>query len=177
MAYGRFLNYNDVTELISNAPAISSEEVANLLPEATVFATKTPWSPRAPRFEGLNTVTDRGLSGHNPNILHSILCNCVFYFYFACTFCICLERFVFFTVMCDLALESLVKPVRLGCVCRAKIFPKDAVYWRPTLRRLCYEDFNLTLSEVGLVYSFKYISSIGEDLVVFSDHEILFLIR
>lgn len=116
LAYGRFVNASDITELASNSGSLPSDEAANLLPDATVFVTKTYWSPKAPQFSELNTVTDR-------------------------------DRFVFFTVVCDLLLESLTDPVRLGCVCRAKILQKDLSYWIPPQRKPYSEDYKLKLIE------------------------------
>ncbi|KAM3181826.1 hypothetical protein ACTXT7_013600 [Hymenolepis weldensis] len=117
LAYGRFVNANDITELVSNPGPLPSDEATVLLPEASIFVTKTHWSPRAFQFADLNAVTDR-------------------------------DRFVFFTVVCDLLLESLAEPVRLGCVCRAKIFQKDISYWIPAPRKPCSEDYKLTLVEL-----------------------------
>ncbi|VDL19057.1 unnamed protein product, partial [Hymenolepis diminuta] len=117
LAYGRFVNANDITELVSNPGPLPSDEATVLLPEASVFVTKTHWSPRASQFDDLNAVTDR-------------------------------DRFVFFTVVCDLLLESLAEPVRLGCVCRAKIFQKDISYWIPAPRKPYSEDYKLTLVEL-----------------------------
>ena len=70
MAYGRYLSPGDVTELVANAPALAAEEAAAYLSEAGLFATKALWSPRAAQFEGLNTVTDRGLVHFPPSHFH-----------------------------------------------------------------------------------------------------------
>ncbi|KAM7535741.1 hypothetical protein Aperf_G00000090868 [Anoplocephala perfoliata] len=117
LTYGRFVSPNDITELISNAGPLPDDEASVLIPEASIFVTKAPWSPRASQFADLNTVTDR-------------------------------DRFVFFTVVCDLLLESLTEPIRLGCVCRAKIFEKDLALWLPAPRKACSEDFKMKLVEL-----------------------------
>nr|CDS24377.1 rab GTPase activating protein 1 [Echinococcus granulosus] len=57
------------------------------------------------------------------------------------------ERFVFFTVVCDLALEFVTKPIRLNCVFRAKILQKDAIFRLSTPRNPCCEDVSLVLIE------------------------------
>ncbi|VDK44181.1 unnamed protein product [Taenia asiatica] len=57
------------------------------------------------------------------------------------------ERFVFFTVVFNLALELVTEPVRISCVFRAKVFQKDPVFWLSTPRIPCYEDVTLVLAE------------------------------
>ncbi|KAL5109499.1 Rab GTPase-activating protein 1 [Taenia crassiceps] len=57
------------------------------------------------------------------------------------------ERFVFFTVVFELSLEFVTKPVRISCVFRAKVFQKDAVFWLSSPRTPFCEDVTLFLVE------------------------------
>lgn len=67
------------------------------------------------------------------------------------------DRFVFFTVTCQLQLEFISEPILLNCVCRAKVFRQDENFWLPTDRRPCMEDISLQIVEVTGCRSFlKY---------------------
>ncbi|VDD75833.1 unnamed protein product [Mesocestoides corti] len=121
--------------MLTSPAKLSTDDANNLIP-GTSFVVKTAWSPKEPQFELLNTVTDRGksLTSCTPSP-HSPLIRLA-------------DRFVFFTVMCHLALEMLTEPIALSCVCRAKVFRQEENFWLPPDRRPCTEDVNIQLTEV-----------------------------